>query len=185
MFMKRLGVVCSCASVLLVAGGATTGGALAEPAVPNGTAGMLRLHIPFGGRSTALSQASLTMNFGHRWGLLPGTLGTPQHAFKPALQAGWMFSGRPVLRVGAIDALRVFSDRANTQADDAIGGGNARFVWIALGVIAVGATVGIAVALANPDDDSEYECNPILPPPPPTPLPPGACPYGGPYPYPP
>ena len=115
----------------------------AEPAVPDGTAAMLRVRIPFGGRATAVSQTSLTMNFGYHWRLSPGAVRKLEHHFTPALQAGWMLSGRPVFRVGAIDALRVFSDRANAQADDVSGGGNARFLWIGLGVIVVGATVGM------------------------------------------
>jgi len=161
MVTKRFHVVCAGASVLLVAGAASSGAALAEPAVTDSTAAMLRLHIPFGGRSAAVSQASLTMNFGHRWGHSPGMVGTRQ-PFTPALQAGWKFTGAPVFRIGAIDAMRGFTDRANAQADEAGTSGNRRLLWIALGVVAVGAT---AIALSSPDDDSEYECITILPPP--------------------
>ena len=145
-----------------------TSAATAEPAVPDSTAAMLRLHMTLGGRSTGVSQTSLTMSFGYHWRQSRGLVGALEHHFMPALQAGWTPSGRPVIRVGAIDALRVFSGRANAEADEA-SGGNARFVWIALGVITVGATVA---ALATPDDDSEYECNPVAPPPP-LPPPPG------------
>ncbi len=166
--VKRLLRAIGAASLLVLAVIDTNGAARAEPAVPDGTAAILRLHMPFGGRSTALSQTSLTMNFGYHWRLSPGQVGTLEHHFTPALQAGWMLSGRPVLRVGAIDALRDFSPQAKAQADDGSGIGNARFVWIALGVLAVGATVAV---LAAGDDDSEYECNPILPPPPPAPPP--------------
>jgi len=140
----------------------------AEPAVPDGTAAMLRVRIPFGGRATAVSQTSLTMNFGYHWRLSPGAVRKLEHHFTPALQAGWMLSGRPVFRVGAIDALRVFSDRANAQADDVSGGGNARFLWIGLGVIVVGATVAVLAT----DDEPDRDCHPIAPPPP-LPPPPG------------
>jgi hypothetical protein len=152
------------AAFLLLSGIDTNGAARAETPVLHSSAAMLRLQMPFGGRSTAVSQTSLTLNFGHRWQSPAGPLEPLELHLTPALQAGWMLSGRPVLRVGAIDASRLFSDRAYAQAD-ADGRGSARFIWIALGAVAVGAT---ALALASSDDDSEYERCPILPPPPPS-----------------
>jgi hypothetical protein len=139
---------------------------------------MLRLHMQFGGPSTAVSQTSLTMNIGSHWRLSPGPVTTLQNHFTPSLQAGWMLSGRPVFRVGAIDAVQVLFDRANAQADEATGGVNRRLIWVALGVVGVGATVAALAA----DDNPHHDCIAILPPPPPAPLPPGACPYDGPYP---
>jgi hypothetical protein len=171
MVKRRLLPLIGAASFLLLLGIDAGGRARAEPAVRDSTAAMLRLHMPFGGRSTT-AQTSLTMNFGYHWRLSPGPVRTSEHHFTPTVQAGWMLSGRPVFRVGAIDALRVFSVRADAQAGEASGGGSARFLWIGLGIAAVGGAVATVVALANPDDDGEYERCPILPPPPPAQPPP-------------
>src|SRR5262245_41871818 len=147
--------------LLLFASVETIDAAWAEPAIPDSTAAMVRLQMPLGGRSTALSQATFTMNFGY-WRHAAGPGAAPDHRFTPALQAGWLLSGPPVLRVGALDARRAFLSRANAQADGESASSNTRFVWIGLGVIAAGAAIGVAVA--NSDDDDK-DCVPILPPP--------------------
>ncbi len=166
------------ASLLLVTSIDSSGAARAEMPALDSSVVMLRLHMQFGGRSTAASQTSLTLNVGSHSRLSPGPVTGLQNYFTRSLQAGWMLSGRAVFRVGAIDVVQVLFDRANAQTDEATGGVNRRLIWVALGVVGVGATVAALAA----DDNSDHDCIAILPPPPPAPLPPGACPYVGPYP---
>ena len=96
--------------------GAQLGPAQAYNSELKGAGALLRLRVPFGGRKRERLQPTIGFTAGPMWQEDNGAFVPGRLYYVPSAEAGFFFSGDPVLKVGSIDLAKPEIEQA-TDAD--------------------------------------------------------------------